>query len=330
MTHPSPTSNTIISVPSYATTPGVGEYYPLQDDPTSTNLFSELILSGRAGIFVNPVANIISYTARDANTLISAISDINTHLTPEVKSSLLSRLVSNSALIVFSSMPVATSNIEVRYVGHGNVAVQDIFVANGAQTSFALSVDPLQAQIPSVYVNAVYQSNSAFDFTPKVYGLVEMLSVLKEHTDRLSGLQVAILADDIDLQKVISVGTALNTLSNGLDANGSYSSNNVMYCMSSLFSVDLLQSYRDKMVLMIPPITSNTTNVTATYNELDAMVSGVHNIIDSDVDFYRQVEQQLAYSTLSSFVTTVYSEPSGKYLLKYLIGTDRLKEILGD
>jgi hypothetical protein len=330
MTHPSPTSNTIISVPSYATTPGVGEYYPLQNDPTSTNLFSELILSGRAGIFVNPVANIISFTSRDANTLISVISDVTNHIGPSGKANLLSRLVSNSALIVFTEAPVVTSNIEVRYVGRGNVAFQDIFVADGAQTSFALSSDPLQAQIPSVYVNSVYQSNAAFDFTPKVYGLVEMLSELTDHTDRLSGLRVAILADDIDLQKVISVGTALNTLSNGLDANGSYSSNNVMYCMSSLFSADLLQSYRDKMTLLIPPITSNTANMEMTYNELDAMVAGVRNIIDSDVDFYRQVESQLAYSTLSSFVTSVYSEPSGKYLLKYLIGTDRLKEILGD
>lgn len=330
MTHPIPTSNTIVPVPSYATTPGVGEYYPLQNDPTSTNLFSELIVTGREGIFANPVANIISYTSRDANTLIGVISTVTNHLTPSITANLLSRLVSNSALIVFTDTPADTSNIEVRYTIRGNVAVEDMFVANGAQTTFALTYDPQQAQIPSVFVNAVYQSNAAFNFAPKSYGFVEMLSVLKDHTDRLSGLTTAIYADDIDLEKVISVGTALNTLANGLDANGTYTSNNVMYCMSSLFSANILQDYRDTMTLMIPPITSNTTNVDATYQQLDAMLNGLHNMIDSDVDFYRQVEQQLAYSTLSSFVTTVYSEPSGKYLLKYLIGTDRLKEILGD
>jgi hypothetical protein len=330
MTYTSPRSNTIVSVPSYATTPGVGEYYTLQNDPTSTNLFSELAVSGRAGIFANPVANIISYTSRDANTLIGVIATVTNHLTPSITANLLSRLVSNSALVIFSDMPANTSNIEVRYTIRGNVAVEDMFVANGAQTTFALTYDPQQSQIPSVFVNSVYQSNAAFNFAPKSYGIVEMLSVLTDHTNRLSGLQSAIYADDIDLEKVISVGTALNTLANGLDANGAYSSNNVMYCMSSLFSANLLQSYRDTMTLMIPPITSNTTNVDATYQSLDAILNGIHNIIDSDVDFYRQVEQQLAYSTLSSFVTSVYSEPSGKYLLKYLIGTDRLKEILGD
>lgn len=326
-----PRSNTIVSVPSYATTPGVGEYYTLQNDPTSTNLFSELAISGRAGIFANPVANIISYTSRDANTFIATIT--NTTVNPFDASNtayLLSKLVSNSALVVFSDMPANTSNIEVRYTIRGNVAVEDMFVANGAQTTFALTYDPQQSQIPSVYVNAVYQSNAAFNFAPKSYGFVEMLSVLTDHTNRLSGLTSAIYADDIDLEKVISVGTALNTLANGLDANGTYSSNNVMFCMSALFCQDVLQSYRDQMIYLTPSITSNTANVKLIYESLNVMVNGIHNIIDSDVDFYRQVEQQLAYSTLSSFVTSVYSEPSGKYLLKYLIGTDRLKEILGD
>ena len=99
--------------------------------------------------------------------------------------------------------------------------------------------------------------------------------------------------------------------------------------MSSLFCGPLLKGYSDTLTLTLAPnILGNVANVTATYTALATMVSGITNIMSSDVDFYKQVETQVALFTLSSFVNTINSEPAGRYLIKYLIGTDRLNAIL--
>lgn len=325
-----PVSNTIVTIPSYVLAPSEGEYYPLQQDTTSTNLFVEIATSGRSGIFTNPVSANIAALSDVANTFTAVVLDVNNGLSEADRLAISSRLISVNAQISFSEAPANTSNIDVRYTIKGNVSISDTFVANGAQTSFALQADPQRTQIPSVFVNGVHQSNTAFDFVPKAYGLTERLSQLLAHTNRLSGLESAIFAEDIDLEKTISLGTALNTLVNGLN-NETYNANNVMYCMSALFCQSILDDYKNQISGGLTlPIISNTANVTFTYSALDGMLNGVTNIIDSDVDFYRQVENQITLSTLSAFVTTVYSEPSGKFLLKYVIGTDRLKEILGE
>lgn len=327
-----PTSNTIVSIPSDALNPIEGQYNALYDSDKTRALFSELIVSGRPALFVNPVAATISNTAGWANTLITTIQTMSSSLSESDKALILSKLVSNTAKVAFSApIPEDTSVIEVRYTVRGNVSVMDEFVANGAQTTFDLSQNPQQSQLPSVYINSVYQSNAAFDFTPKTYGLVEMLnSKLLSHTNRLSGLEVAEYSDDTDLERVISTGIALNTLANDLERGGeNNNSNNVIYCMSSLFSEDILKSYANTMQYEIyPAITNNVGSVSIIYSQLSDMVNGVSNMIQSDLDYYRQVQDQVKYQTLAAFVDTVYNEPSGRYLMKYVIGTDRTREIM--
>ena len=331
MTTYRPTSNTIVTIPTSALKPTEGVFYPLQADPVSSNLFTELVTNGRAGLFVNPVSGNIALTSAFANNLISVISDPTNHLGSTDKGNILSQLISNSAQLVFTAAPANTSVIEVRYTIRGNTSAMDMYVANGAQTTFNLTYDPQLPQIPTIYINSVYQSNSAFSFTPKIYGFVERLSNLLSHTNRLSGLESAVYAEDLDLEKVISIGTALNTLANGLDVDSGNNTNSVMYCMSSLFCAYILTSYRNIMINVITPsILSNTTNVVFTTSTLAEMTTGIQNMMDSDLDFYRQVERQVAYSTLSAFITTVYGEPSGQYLIKYIIGTNRLKTILNN
>jgi hypothetical protein len=332
MTNITPTSNTIVSVPSSALNPIEGQYNLLYDSDKMRSLFSELVVGGRSALFSNPIASTIANTAAWANTLVDVIQNSPTCLSGTCKAKLLSALVSNTAKVVFSApIPEDTSVIEVRYTIRGNVSVMDEFVANGAQTTFNLSGDPQQSQLPSVYINSVYQSNSAFDFTPKTYGLVEMLNVkLLAHTNRLSGVEVAEYSDDTDLERVISTGIALNTLANDLERGGeNNNSNNVIYCMSSLFSEDLLKSYANTMRYEIyPAVTNNVGSVNVIFSQLSDMVNGVTNMIQSDLDYYQQVQDQVKYQTLAAFVDTVYNEPSGRYLMKYVIGTNRTREIM--
>jgi hypothetical protein len=324
-----PVSNTIVNIPIWALKPIEGEYNDLQDTIISKSLFQTLSSEGRSGLFVNPISANIAATSDWANTTISIVRDGVNNLSPSEKTQILSTLISNSAQVVFTVGPASGSIIEVRYSVKGNIAVMDEYVA-GSQTAFNLSQDPQQNQLPHVYVNSVYQSNSAFNFTSKVYGLVEMLSLLNSHTNRLSGLEVADYAEDLDLQKVISIGIALNTLANELQYDGeNNNANNVLYCMSALFSSDILQSYQATMRNTIyPAVTNSVANASLIYSSLSGMVNGVTNIITSDVDFYRQAENQIKYHTLAAFMETVYAEPSGQFLIKYMIGTDRAKEIL--
>ena len=330
MTHITLTSNTQVTIPNSALFPGEGVYYPLLISNTAQELFRTLTDSGREGIFVNPQQANIANTANVANVLISRIAMSNNHLSNDDKSNLLSIINSTNAMVMFIGTPPAnTSVIEARYTTRGNVAILDSFVANGSQSVFSLSAEPQLDQIPMVHVNYVYQSNSAFNFIAGEYGVLGGLIRLKAHTDRLSGITTTEFTDETDLNRIASIGIALNTLANGIDGDAVYSSNNVMYCVSALFCEDVLQAYRDTINNdILVSLSGNTTNVARVTTQLWTMANGISNIIDSDIGYYRQVEAYVKYSTLSAFVQTIYGEPSGNYLLKYLIGTDELKTIL--
>lgn len=325
-----PRSNTIVEIPDYILYPGVGTYYTLMQTGVTSNLFLELVANGRSGIFQNPVASNLDNTAAVANSLISTIANPTSVLTATQKANLYSMLISNSAYISFQTgkQPAATSNVEVFYQAKGNVSIKDVFKATGAQTTFSLSKEP-QQNVSCVFVNGVQQSNTSYTFIPKVFGIVELCSVLKAHTNRLSGLEKAENPDDIDLEKVLSIGTALNTLANGLDGDtAANNSNAVFYCMSGLFSSNLLSQYRDTMTFSIEKeVKSNTLNVVSGFSSLYVIANGLQNILSSDVEYYKRMQDQLTWSTLASFVNSVYSEPSGQTLLGYVIGTDKLKEI---
>ena len=325
-----PRSNTIVDIPDFILYPGIGTYYTLLQPGVTTNLFSELVANGRSGIFQNPVAANLDSTAAVANSLIDAIADPSSTLTASQKANLYSKLISNAAYVLFETgkQPAATSNVEVFYQAKGNVSIKDVFKASGAQTTFSLSDEP-QQNVSCVFVNGVHQSNTSYTFVPKEFGIVELCSVLKDHTNRLSGLERAENPEDIDLERVLSVGTALNTLANGLDGDqAANNSNAVFYCMSALFSSNLLSQYRETMTFSIErEVKSNTLDVTGAYVSLREIANGLQNILSSDIDYYKQMQNELLWSTLASFVNSVYSEPSGQTLLGYVIGTDKLKQI---
>lgn len=326
-----PRSNTIVEIPNFVLYPGIGSYYSLMQPGVTSNLFVELVANGRSGIFQNPVAANLDNTAAVANSLITSIQNPTSILTAAQKANLFSTLISNAAYVLFETgkQPAATSNVEVFYQAKGNVSIKDVFKATGAQTVFSLSNEP-QQNISCVFVNGVHQSNTSYAFIPKVFGIEELCKVvLKDHTNRLSGLARAENPDDIDLEKVLSVGTALNTLANGLDGDDTANNSNaVFYCMSALFCSNLLSQYRETMKVSIETeVKSNTLNVITGFTSLREIANGLQNIVSSDVAYYRQMQEELTWSTLASFVNSIYSEPSGQTLLGYVIGTDKLKQI---
>lgn len=326
-----PVSNTIVTVPNWILYPGIGTYNQFLQPGYTQNLFSELIVGGREILFQNPMVANIELTSQTANSLVNIVISDGTNLSLTSRANLLSTLISNSAYIFFQTgqQPAATSNVEVSYIAKGNVSIKDTFKANGSQTTFFLSDDP-QQNTQVVFVNGVHQSNTAYRFIPKQYGIVEMLYLLRKHTDRLSGLAKAENVQDIDLEKVVSVGTALNTWANGLDKENANNANVIIYCMSSLFCSDILAEYRTTMDTLIgPEIRSNTPNVQFSFSALSGIVNGLKNVIDSDVLYYNQIEAQLNYATLASFINAIYLDPAGQTLLKYFIGTDKLKQIIG-
>lgn len=314
-------SNTQIQIPIYARIPAeAGDWIPNQTDNVVQGVYNVLnsYNGDRSSIFRNPVANAINATITVFQTL---VTELQTHTVDPDYSDMVFFVVTSNATITFidSNPPPATSNVVIVYKSNTIEGTTDRFVANGAQTVFTLT-RPADT-IPTVFVNSVAQRpNIAFSYIPQYEGIISKLqNSLLPHTNRLSGLTKATTDSQIDLEQILAYGTALNTLDEQNIAN------NVMYSLASLFCGDVLQGYSDIVNgQMLPAIRTNTEDSTLVGQQLNAIRDGIDNMIQSDLDYHAQIRTKHDLSTLANFMKSVYSEPSGRWLIEKLIGTEEL------
>ena len=320
MTHITP-SNTQVQIPIYARIPNeVGDWIPNQSDNVVQGVYNVLVAHNgdRTSIFRNPVANSINTTIAVFQSL---VVDIQTYTTePDLSNMVFFINTSNATITFLNGSPANTSNVIVEYPSNSIDSITDLFVANGAQTVFVLSQPP--DSLPEVYVNSVHQQpNVAFSYIPQYNGIISKLQdSLMPHTNRLSGVTKATTdVSEIDLEQILAYGTALNTLDEENIAN------NVMYSLASLFCGDVLQGYSDIVIgEMRPAIRSNTENSTIIGQQLNDIRDGIDNMIQSDLDYHAQIRAKHDLSTLANFMKSVYSEPSGRWLIEKMIGTEEL------
>lgn len=317
-------SNTQIQIPSYATAPAeVGDWLVNHTDNVVQGVYNTLVRNNgdRNSIFRNPVANVINTTIATFQTLVTYLQTYTTD--PDYTNMVFFVNTSNATITFLNGNPANTSNVIVEYTSDSVEGTTDLFVANGAQTIFTLTRP--SDSLPEVYVNSVHQQpNVAFSYIPQYEGIISKLqNKLLPHTNRLSGITKASTDSEIDLEQILAYGTALNTL------DGENIANNVMYSLASLFCGDVLTGYSDIVVgQMLPAIRSNTDDPTAIGVQLNAIRDGIDNMIQSDLDYHDQIRQKLELSTLANFMKTVYSEPSGRWLIEKLIGTSEVNEVL--
>lgn len=318
------------------------------------SLLDELQANGRNGLFFNPLANTIANTYNMTNTLLSLVLSVNNNLTTIQREQLTFIINTEGAKVTFETAPATSAIVEIITPAYGNdinprtpesfslKRQNEFFVAaGGAQTTFNISssyatIDKYKdisiREHPTVYINSVYQrpniagSGGTYVYTPpkpRANSLIGCIQRLKDHTDRLSGITVSNSEDTIDLEEIMNLGIALNTLNEGKG------NNNVLYCMSALFSEDILKNISQNISYnIITELRSNTVNANlATKIILDSM-NTLNQIVDSDLSYYSNVQSAIRNSTLSAFIETSSKEPSGKYLFREVIGTNSLKTIL--
>jgi len=272
-------------------------------------------------VFRNPVANSINTAI---STFQSLITTLQTFTVDPDYTDIAGFIVTTNATITFlNGIPADTSNVIAVYTSNTIENLTDLFVANGAQTQFTLT-RPADT-IPDIFVNSVRQQpNVAFSYIPQYEGILSKLqNSLLPHTNRLSGITTATIDSQIDLEQVLAYGTALNTL------DGENIANNVMFSLACLFCGDVLTNYTDIVTgQMFPAIRSNTYNPATLAAQLNDIRNGIDNMIQSDLDYHAQIKRKLELSTLANSIKTVYSEPSGRWLIENLIGTEELKNEL--
>lgn len=368
ITNFSSNSEAIVFVPTNIgadenTNPYISYVTPTTGTVTS-NILAILTESGRSGVFFNPLSNGIAFIYNTANTLISETASLTNNLTNPQREVLLNLLQPTAGKIQFFPGPPTGSIIEVVTPSYGNDIIprspdtitlrrtsEFFYAANldGAQTTFNLSSSSVSAVIdkytdsirefPTVYLNSVYQrpnlQNSLYQsfgaggsYTyippkPRANSLVGCIQRLQDHTNRLSGLVPSNSTDTIDLEEILSLGIALNTLNQG------QGNNNVLYCMSALFSNTILYDIANNLnYYVIKELRSSTANASLAISLVSDAMNTLTNIVDSDLDYFAKVQTTIRNSTLSSFIESSATEPSGKYLFRTVIGTDALKQVL--
>jgi hypothetical protein len=337
--------------------PDTNPFIPYAAPTTGTvilTLLDELQANGRSGLFVNPVANTIAATYGVANTLLDLVSSTNNNLTTQQRANLVSLINTEGAKVIFSAAPTTGQIIEIITPAYGNdinprtpesfalKRQNEFFVAaGGAQTTFNISSsyattdkyrDSSIREHPTVYIDSAYQrpnigsSGGTYTYVPpkpRANSLIGTIQRLKDHTDRLSGLVASNSEDTIDLEEVMNLGIALNTLNEGKG------NNNVLYCMSALFSNNILNNISGNISFnIITELKSNTVNAEFATRIISDSMNTLNQIVDADLNYYSNVQSAIRNSTLSAFIESSASEPSGKYLFRDVIGTDTLKQIL--
>lgn len=337
--------------------PTTNPYIPYAAPTTGTvtlNLLDELQSNGRTGLFTNPVANTLAEAYGIANVLLSLVVSATNNLTPTQRADLSSLINVEGAKVVFSSAPAVSSVVEIVTPAYGNdinprtpdsfslKRQNEFFIAaGGAQTTFNISSsyatidkyrDSSIREHPTVYVDSVYQrpnittSNGVYTYIPpkpRANSLIGCIQRFQDHTDRLSGIKVSISEDTIDLEEVMNLGIALNTL------NAGEGNNNVLYCMSALFSDEIVKKISANISYnIITELRSNTVNASLATKIISDSMNTLTQIVDADLNYYSNVQSAIRNSTLSAFIESSSAEPSGKYLFREVIGTSTLKRIL--
>lgn len=325
MTHIIITSNTQIQIPEYARSPDqVGDWIPNRTDNVIRGVYNILnkYEGNRNSIFRNPVANSINSAIVTFRTLVTYLQTYTTN-PADFSSMVFFANTSNATITFLSGNPANTNTVVVVYESNSVPHVTNRFTANGAQSVFTLTQPP--DSLPDVFVNSVWQQpNIAFSYVPQYEGIISKLqNSLLPHTNRLCGITKARTESEIDLDQILAYGIALNTLDEQNIAN------NVMFGLASLFCGDVLQGYNDIVIdTLLPAIRSNTQNSAIVGTQLNAIRDGIDNMIQSDLNFHAQIRQKLELHTLASSMKSVYSEPSGRWLIENLIGTDELNATL--
>lgn len=351
-------SPSIANVPTdIGVNPTTNPYIPYAAPTTGTvtlSLLEELQANGRPGLFANPLANTLANAYDTANTLLNLVVSATNNLTPTERANLSSLINVEGARIVFSSAPATSAIVEIITPAYGNdinprtpdsfslKRQNEFFIAaGGAQTTFNISSsyatidkyrDSSIREHPTVYIDSVYQrpniagSNGTYVYVPpkpRANSFIGCIQRFKDHTDRLSGVIVSISEDTIDLEEVMNLGIALNTLNEGKG------NNNVLYCMSALFSDEILKNISANISYnIITELRSNTVNASLATKIISDSMNTLNQIVDADLNYYSNVQSAIRNATLSAFIETSSNEPSGKYLFREVIGTNTLKQIL--
>ena len=325
-----PTSNTTVTIPDAALNPTEGTFQVSNMEDSTKALYEAAATLGRSAFFINPVSGPIHDVANSAIELNSSI-DASSLSVPdqEALQALLLGVGGNS--VTFSEALANTSVVEISYTGPAGTLRETFAVTDDTTQDFTLADEVGDPDSIEIFVNGVYQSNvdganysTSTSTTPT--SISAAMSTMMAHTDRLSGLREATGDNQIDLENILSVGASLNIILNSL--NETASAQNVYYAMASLFAGARFTAIANRILIIRDDVNAGVANVASITTEMNGFIAEFAALIQADLDYYSGMLELMKSSSLTTIVESIADSPEGKFLIRELIGTQTVRDII--